>query len=235
MSATTVLLTGIGGCIGTAVLERLRKDGVKVVGLAHETMPDADLVADFRDDASLAHAISAINCKLDGVVLAHGVLEPGPVDHVSPARWRRLMDINANSLYAIIHLCLPLFSARASIVAVSSTAAFDHSPVGGPHYTAGKWAVNGMVRHLAFDLGHLRNRVIETLHQGFLTFDLNRQLLVVLLQTFDLLEQGPIGNQLFLLLRHQVIDTLLRLASCFGLSCTFCFNLIQIGRKGHPG
>lgn len=153
MSATTVLLTGIGGCIGTAVLERLRKDGVKVVGLAHETTPDADLVADFRDDASLAHAISAINCKLDGVVLAHGVLEPGPVDRVSPASWRRLMDINANSLYAIIHLCLPLFSARASIVAVSSTAAFDHSPVGGPHYTAGKWAVNGMVRHLAFDLG----------------------------------------------------------------------------------
>jgi NAD(P)-dependent dehydrogenase (short-subunit alcohol dehydrogenase family) len=40
-----------------------------------------------------------------------------------------------------------------SIVAVSSTAAFDHSPVGGPHYTSGKWGVNGMVRHLAFDLG----------------------------------------------------------------------------------
>ena len=36
---------------------------------------------------------------------------------------------------------------------ISSTAAMDHSPIGGPHYTVGKWGVNGLVRHLCDDLG----------------------------------------------------------------------------------
>jgi NAD(P)-dependent dehydrogenase (short-subunit alcohol dehydrogenase family) len=64
-----------------------------------------------------------------------------------------MLDINLNSIYAILHAALPRMRPGASIVVISSTAAFDHSPIGGPHYTAGKWALNGLVRHLADDLG----------------------------------------------------------------------------------
>lgn len=153
MQKKRILLTGIGGCIGTAVLERLRGDGATVVGLSHEPAADAELVADFASDSSLERALSSLHGPVDGIVLSHGILEPGPVDKVPPSRWRRMMDINLNSLYSIIYHCLPRLAKGSSIVAVSSTAAFDHSPVGGPHYTTGKWGVNGMVRHLAFDLG----------------------------------------------------------------------------------
>ncbi len=153
MKRKEVLLTGIGGCIGTAVLHRLRKEGANVVGLAHEPSADAELVADFTSDSSLEKALSSLTGPLGGIVLSHGILEPGPIDKVPPSRWRRMMDINLNSLYSITYHCLPRLTEGSSIVVVSSTAAFDHSPVGGPHYTSGKWGVNGMVRHLAFDLG----------------------------------------------------------------------------------
>lgn len=153
MQQQRILLTGIGGCIGTAVLHRLRQDGASVVGLAHEPSADADLVADFASDSALEEALSSLHGTLDGIVFTHGILEPGPIDKVHPSRWRRMMDINLNSLYSIIYHCLPRLADGSSIVAISSTAAFDHSPVGGPHYTSGKWGVNGMVRHLAFDLG----------------------------------------------------------------------------------
>jgi len=154
-----ILLTGIGGCIGTAILSALRQDGANVIGLAHEPGPDVELVADFADDRQLAAAIGKIDSPLDGIVLSHGILEPGPIDRVTPARWRYLMDINVSSLYSIIHHALPALVDGATIVVVSSTAGFDHSPVGGPHYTASKWAANGMVRHLAFDLGKRKIRI----------------------------------------------------------------------------
>jgi NAD(P)-dependent dehydrogenase (short-subunit alcohol dehydrogenase family) len=154
-----ILLTGIGGCIGTAVLHRLRQDGASVVGLAHEPSADADLVAEFASDSSLEKALSTLSGPLGGIVLSHGILEQGPIDNVPPSRWRRMMDINLNSIYSIIYHCLPRLAEGSSIVAVSSTAAFDHSPVGGPHYTSGKWGVNGMVRHLAFDLGRRGIRI----------------------------------------------------------------------------
>jgi NAD(P)-dependent dehydrogenase (short-subunit alcohol dehydrogenase family) len=86
-------------------------------------------------------------------VLAHGMLEIGPFAKVSPKAWRHLLDINLNSIYAILHAVVPRMAAGGSIVIVSSTAGFDHSPIGGPHYTSSKWGINGLVRHLADDLG----------------------------------------------------------------------------------
>jgi NAD(P)-dependent dehydrogenase (short-subunit alcohol dehydrogenase family) len=159
MAARRILLTGIGGSIGTGALHALRASGDEVIGLAHLPGEDASIVADFTDYDALVKAVKSVAAPLDGVVLAHGILEPGPIENVPPDRWCRMMDVNINSLYAIIHTALPSLRDGASIVVVSSTAAFDHSPVGGPHYTASKWAVNGMVRHLAFDFGARRIRI----------------------------------------------------------------------------
>lgn len=151
--AYNVLLTGLGGGIGMAIRDRLVGIGAEVFGLSHESHSLAQSVADFSDDAALAASVAAAPDRLDAIVLAHGLLETGPAETVTPARWRRLMDINLNSVYAIVHAALPKLGEGSSIVVVSSTAAFDHSPIGGPHYTASKWGVNGIVRHLGDDLG----------------------------------------------------------------------------------
>lgn len=149
----TVFLTGLGGGIGMAVHDRLVGLGAQVFGLAHEPHPLAQAVADFRDDAAIAAAVAAAPDRLDAIVLAHGLLETGPVDKVTPAQWRRTIDVNLSSVYALVHAALPKLGAGSGIVVVSSTAAFDHSPIGGPDYTASKWGLNGIVRHLGEDLG----------------------------------------------------------------------------------
>lgn len=148
-----VFFTGLGGGIGSAIHKRLEALGASLFALSHEPHPQADEVADFADDAAVAAAVAAAPQKLDAMVFAHGMLEPGPVDRIDPVRWRRMMDVNLTSIYAMIHAALPRLRPGAGIVVISSTAGFDHSPIGGPHYTASKWGINGIVRHLSEDLG----------------------------------------------------------------------------------
>lgn len=151
--AHATVLTGIGGSIGEAVRDLLAAAGSRIHGIAHQAGPGADAVAAFDDDAALAAAVAAGPARIDALVLAHGYLEPGPVDAVAPAAWRRMIDVNLSAVYSLVHAALPRLARGSAIVVVSSTAGLDRSPVGGPHYTAGKWGVNGLVRHLAADLG----------------------------------------------------------------------------------
>nr|NIS43702.1 SDR family oxidoreductase [Desulfuromonadales bacterium] len=151
--AKRVLFSGVGGCIGTAILDRLDRDGWDVAAFSHEEAERRSIVVDFEHDEAIAAAVAAAGGSYDAIVLAHGILEPGPWEDTSPSAWRRLLNVNLNSIYAILHAALPRVRNEGSIVVVSSTAAFDHSPVGGPHYTVSKWALNGLVRHLASELG----------------------------------------------------------------------------------
>lgn len=148
-----VLFTGIAGCIGTAILDRLDCDAWEVAAFSHEAGPHRPVVVDFEDDEAISAAVEKTGGTYDAIVLSHGILEPGPWTETSPKAWRQLLNVNLNSIYSILYAALPRVRTKGSIVVVSSTAAFDHSPVGGPHYTASKWALNGLVRHLANELG----------------------------------------------------------------------------------
>jgi len=171
-----ILFTGVGGAIGSAILQQLRTAGCMVTSLGHLPTPETSQVADFTDDDALSASVAGIRGPLQGVVLSHGILEPGPWRDVPPKAWRHLLDINLNSIYAILHAALPKVVEGGSIVVISSTAAFDHSPVGGPHYTASKWALNGLVRHLADDLGPSGIRV-NSICPGLVDSPMGRALL----------------------------------------------------------
>jgi 3alpha(or 20beta)-hydroxysteroid dehydrogenase len=153
MGSANVLFTGLGGSIGMACYSRLRDCGAHVTAISHIDSPEFPKIADFTDDDALAASVQSGPATYQHVVLAHGMLEIGPFAKVSPKAWRHLLDINLNSIYAILHAVVPRMAAGGSIVIVSSTAGFDHSPIGGPHYTSSKWGINGLVRHLADDLG----------------------------------------------------------------------------------
>ena len=152
-SEARVLFTGLGGSIGMAIHRRLSEARAQIVALSHLPTPEQPIVVDFTDDEALASAVTKGGDRIDYAVLAHGMLEVGPWSKVTPKAWRHMLDINLNSIYAILHAALPRMLPGSSIVVISSTAGFDHSPIGGPHYTAGKWALNELVRHLADDLG----------------------------------------------------------------------------------
>ena len=146
-----VLFTGVGGSIGVAIEKRLRQAGARISALSHVPSGDATVV-DFSDDDALTKAVAVLG-DLDNIVLSHGLLEAGPWREVPAPRWRKMLDINLNSIYSILYAALPNMRRDGSIVIISSTAALDHSPVGGPHYTVSKWGLNGLVRHLAYELG----------------------------------------------------------------------------------
>jgi 3-oxoacyl-[acyl-carrier protein] reductase len=174
--APHLLVTGVGGSIGTAIINQLEKSGAHLIKLSQKGLASEGTIVDFADDIALSHAVEKISGKLDGIVIAHGVLKPGPFARVKPSEWRTLLDVNLNSVYVILHSAVHKLRSGSSIVVVSSTAGFDHSPVGGPHYTVSKWALNGLVRHLAADLGKSGIRV-NAICPGFVDNSMGRAFL----------------------------------------------------------
>jgi 3alpha(or 20beta)-hydroxysteroid dehydrogenase len=83
------------------------------------------------------------------------------------------MDANVNSVYTILHSVAGKLRTGSSVVLISSTAGLDHSPVGGPHYTASKWALNGLVRHLVDEFG-TRGIRINSVCPGFVDNPMGR-------------------------------------------------------------
>jgi NAD(P)-dependent dehydrogenase (short-subunit alcohol dehydrogenase family) len=171
-----VVVTGAGGSIGAAVAQRLEAEGVEVTRFSHRQHPDADVVADFESIDALEEAVQSLPTRIQGLAFCHGVLEAGAIDEVSPQQWSRLLAINVTSIYAILRSTLPRLSSGASVVMISSTAAYDHSPVGGPHYTASKWAQNGLTRHLSFEFGP-RGVRINAVCPGWVDNDMGRAFL----------------------------------------------------------
>jgi NAD(P)-dependent dehydrogenase (short-subunit alcohol dehydrogenase family) len=149
-----ILCTGVGGSIGSAIEDRLRARGDDLLLLGHAGHAGrADLVVDFSSPAELEGTIGRISGEFDGAVFSHGMLRPGPLSRATPAEWREVLDANLNSIYTILHGIQNKLRSGSSVVVISSTAALGHSPVGGPHYTASKWGLNGLVRHLVGEFG----------------------------------------------------------------------------------
>lgn len=153
------LVSGFNGSIGGGIATAVRDNGGTVLGLSHVPDPDAAAVTDFTDDAALAAAVASVGGPLAGVVISHGIIQKGSPEEVDPAGWRRMLDVNLNSSWTLLHAALPLIAPGGSVVVISSTAGLRHARNAGVHYTVSKWGLNGMVRHLATDLGPRQIRV----------------------------------------------------------------------------
>src|SRR5215204_479851 len=97
-----VLFTGLGGSIGMAIHRRLRAADARITALSHLASPEEPVVVDFTDDDALTAAVARLPSPIDHIVLAHGMLETGPWSRVSPKAWRHMLDVNLNSIYAIL-------------------------------------------------------------------------------------------------------------------------------------
>jgi 3alpha(or 20beta)-hydroxysteroid dehydrogenase len=153
-----VLMTGASGSIGSAIKAALAEQtgSWRLVTLGID--PADDYRADFTSEESLATALGRIG-EVDDVVIGHGVLQVGTLRSTSPQEWQRELSINASSVYTIIWHLAGTLKAGASIVVISSVAGLSWSRNGSPSYTASKWALNGLVRHLAAELGPAGIRV----------------------------------------------------------------------------
>ena len=168
-----VLVTAGGGGIGRATSAAFAQNGARVhicdidaeaLGESCEESGGTGTLADVGDpdavDALFDAALSALG-GLDVLVNNAGIAGPtARVEAVSTQDWRRTMDVNlAGQFYCVRRAVAPLAAAGGgSIVNISSTAGLYGFPFRTP-YAASKWAVIGLTKSLAIELGERNIRV----------------------------------------------------------------------------
>ena len=169
-----VVITVAGGGQGAAEARLLAAQGATVVATDLGETPSEELggaeyrrldVTDEAGWAALAGDLHARLGRVDGLVANAGVTWRARLDEVRVEDLLRVHQVNvAGVLLGIQHLT-PLMPPGSSIVTVGSVAALTaHSPIA---YTTSKWALRGLTRAAALELGPRGIRV-NAIHPGYI-------------------------------------------------------------------
>jgi len=112
-------------------------------------------VSRFGDVQSFFSRIEEEFGRLDVLVNNAGVSGPtAPAESVEPADWDQTIAVNLHGQFYCAREAIPLLRANGggSILNMSSNAAFSGFPLRAP-YTASKWAIIGLTKTLAMELG----------------------------------------------------------------------------------
>ncbi|WP_330301898.1 MULTISPECIES: SDR family oxidoreductase [unclassified Streptomyces] len=166
-----VVITGAAGGQGAAEAEVLTREGARVIATDVTETPGCrrlDVTND-KEWAQLAAELRESYGQVHGLVNNAGVTWRARIGEVRPEDMTRVHAVNVTGpLLGIQHLT-PLMQAGASIVNVGSSAALTaHYPVA---YTTSKWALRGLSRITAMELGPRGIRV-NTIHPGFIETDM---------------------------------------------------------------
>lgn len=177
----TVLVTGGTGGQGASHVRAFHAEGANVViadidvdggaALADELGARARFTRlDVTDERSWSAAVQAAEGAfgaLDVLVNNAGVQNPpAPIEATDPATWARILDVNLTGTFLGIRAAGPALrrAGGGAIVNIASTMGL----VGTAHYApyvASKWAVRGLTRTAALELGRDGIRV-TTIHPG---------------------------------------------------------------------
>lgn len=164
-----VLVTAGGSGIGRAIADAFTAGGAHVhIFDASETAVRSALaenpgltatVADASDPAGADQVCRDFGARFGGLdVLVNNVGIPGPtggIEGYSDAEVDRTIEVNLNSHFYLLSRCVPLLKAsdrNASVLALSSIAGRIGYAYRSP-YSATKWAVIGLIKSLAAELG----------------------------------------------------------------------------------
>lgn len=185
LAGRTIALTGATGGLGSALAGELRTRGANLALM--DLDPDALAVqavrlggpgvarayrVDVRDLSTLEAAMDAAAAdfgRLDVVIAGAGVEVMSPMALMHPAEFERTIDINLTGVWRTFRAALPhVQSTKGYLLAISSMAAFAHSPLQAP-YTASKagvWAMSDSIRlelrHLGVDVGTIHPTFFST-------------------------------------------------------------------------
>jgi NAD(P)-dependent dehydrogenase (short-subunit alcohol dehydrogenase family) len=174
LEGRVVLVTGAGDGIGRAVAIGAAAHGAQVA-LLGRTLAKLEAVYDeiigagsprpsicqfdlrsqaWKDYETLRGSLETEYGRLDGLVHCAAVLgRLAPVDHIDPATWIEVVQVNLTGAFLVTTACLPLLraSADASIVFASSSVGRRGRAYWGA-YSASKFAVEGLMQVLADEL-----------------------------------------------------------------------------------
>ena len=170
----SVLVTGAGSGIGRAIADAFVAEGCKV----HICDINPDAVADFLETNPGATATVGDVSKLEDVdrtvadlarstgtldVLVNNTGIAGPiaaVEDIEPEEWDRTIAVDLSSHFYFVRTAVPLIkkAGGGSIINIASSAAFHGCPFRSP-YSAVKWAMLGLTKTWAMELGPFAIRV----------------------------------------------------------------------------
>jgi 3alpha(or 20beta)-hydroxysteroid dehydrogenase len=165
------VVTGAAGGQGAAETEALTREGARVIATDVTESPGCrrlDVTSE-KDWAELAADLREAYGQVHGLVNNAGITWRARIDDVRPEDMARVHAVNVTGpLLGIQHLA-PLMPPGSSIVNVGSSAALTgHYPVA---YTASKWALRGLSKTAAMELGP-RGIRLNTIHPGFIETDM---------------------------------------------------------------
>ena len=203
------LVTGASRGIGRAILERLGRDGLFVIGTATTREGAASIEAHLQkagiagrafvvrvdDKASVESLIESLKTEsLTPLVLINnaGVTRDNLLLRMSDDEWNAVLDTNVTSLY---RLCKPLLRGMTRarwgrIVNLSSVVGRMGNP-GQSNYVASKAAIEGFTRALAQEVGS-RNITVNAVAPGFVATDMTLALTEE--QKQAMLSRVPLGR-----------------------------------------
>lgn len=153
LAGRRILLTGATGVLGRALARQLAAQGAELILLARRKARLEDLDDELAGQAltppllveldflrakdghyqELAQALSTEG--LDELILCQG-LHTGlhPLEHLKSKDWQRIMDVNLNASFQLIHHLLPLLKARkGQIIGISDAPAREHKAYWGAY------------------------------------------------------------------------------------------------------
>lgn len=155
------LVSGATGGIGAATADRLRRDGLAVVG-ADLTEGDGVIRCDVTDAKSCAAAVEATlqrHGRLDVLANVAGIASGGRIEDVSEETWRRVLEVNLTGTFLLSQAALtPLLATTGTIVNMASLAGVQATPYNAA-YCAAKAGVIQLTRSMALELADRGVRV----------------------------------------------------------------------------
>lgn len=162
------LVTAGASGLGLAIAERFAEEGARIavcdvradlVDVVRERRPGwLALRADVSSQDDVARMFSAVDERLgglDGLVNNAGIAGPtAAIEDIEPSAWRACIDVNVFGAYLCTRLAVPRLrqAGGGAIINLSSSAGRHPFPYRTP-YSAAKWAVIGMTKSLAVELG----------------------------------------------------------------------------------
>lgn len=169
-----VLITAGASGIGRVIADTFAAAGARIhiCDVSEKALSDCSqlhpdwgvTLCDVSDESNVSELFTDVDNHLGGLdVLVNnaGVAGPtGGIDELSCDAWRQTVDINLNGQFYCSRLAVPLLkqSENASIICLSSVAGRLGYAYRTP-YAATKWAIVGLVKSLAIELGPLGIRV----------------------------------------------------------------------------
>lgn len=182
MTKKTALITGAGGGLGHATVERLVANGWTVfeADISKEMLrssnhdPDVvPVVMDVTRSDSIESAFEAISSqtdRLDGIVNFAGVIGVGSLLDIPEQRLARILDINVMGTFRVNQRFFPLVeAAKGRIVNISSETGWQRAaPFNGP-YAMSKHAIEAYSTALRRELALLGVKVVTIQPGAFRT------------------------------------------------------------------